>query len=311
MGSSKRVEKIYFEIQEAWLEQWGKQQIRDSKNSFLFNVLQDDGGDQGKLEAFINFCEDTIFEMQHAAEISAGDTDSKVERALKQRDYFLQQTSAGEQITETFKSGYHYGVNAASALRPENVKQAYKSISTKVKQMTWMQLVWAIIVLMFHFGKSLGYCAYLLLMTLFRFAYFLTTPDREEEGKEEVNDYYESIGAPPAIAAPPSDADLAAAGAYEPKIAEQNVGRSKGSILNMLARNFKPIEMTTLYLAFFINVILLFHRVDIKHVDAPEGAEGGDDDDDTTIETVFISGILIPYIDYELTGWVLAQVRCI
>ncbi|KHJ91273.1 EF hand [Oesophagostomum dentatum] len=28
MGSSKRVEKIYFEIQEAWLEQWGKQQIR-------------------------------------------------------------------------------------------------------------------------------------------------------------------------------------------------------------------------------------------------------------------------------------------
>lgn len=63
MGSSKRVEKIYFEIQESWLEQWSKQQIRDSKNAFLFNVLQDDGGDQGKLEAFINFCEDTIFEV--------------------------------------------------------------------------------------------------------------------------------------------------------------------------------------------------------------------------------------------------------
>lgn len=28
MGSSKRVEKIYFEIQESWLEQWSKQQIR-------------------------------------------------------------------------------------------------------------------------------------------------------------------------------------------------------------------------------------------------------------------------------------------
>lgn len=63
MGSSKRVEKIYFEIQESWLEQWSKQQIRDSKNAFLFNVLQDNGGDQGKLEAFINFCEDTIFEV--------------------------------------------------------------------------------------------------------------------------------------------------------------------------------------------------------------------------------------------------------
>lgn len=34
--------------------------------------------------------------MQHAAEISAGDAaDSKIERAKKQRDYFLQQTSAG------------------------------------------------------------------------------------------------------------------------------------------------------------------------------------------------------------------------
>lgn len=36
----------------------------------------------------------------------------------------------------------------------------------------------------------------------------------------------------------------------------------------MLARNFKTIEKTTLYLAFFINVILLFHRVDIKHTES-------------------------------------------
>ncbi|KIH60263.1 EF hand, partial [Ancylostoma duodenale] len=388
MGSSKRVEKIYFEIQESWLEQWGKQQIRDSKNSFLFNVLQDDGGDQGKLEAFINFCEDTIFEMQHAAEISSGDSDSKMERAMKQRDYFLQQSSTGDQISETFKSGYHYGVHAASALRPENVKQAFKSISGKVRQMTWMQLMWAIAVLLFHCGKALGYCAYLLLMTLFRFAYFLTTPDREEGEAEkgEMKDtlfrthhsplyghpilpefhhthigveafglaaeqlptgalhhdipqivteettteetaspttatshpptppgsvhkapsLYESIGAPAMVPAV-SEVDLTASGAYEPKIAEQNIGRSKGSILNMLARNFKTIEKTTLYLAFFINVILLFHRVDIKHTEAPEAAEA-EDDDDATLETVYITGMMLPYIDYEVTGWVLAQV---
>lgn len=35
----------------------------------------------------------------------------------------------------------------------------------------------------------------------------------------------------------------------------------------MLARNFKTIEKITLYLAFFINVILLFHRVDISHAE--------------------------------------------
>ncbi|VDM85230.1 unnamed protein product [Strongylus vulgaris] len=72
----------------------------------------------------------------------------------------------------------------------------------------------------------------------------------------------------------------------------------------MLARNFKPIEKTTLYLAFFINVILLFHRVDIRHADTSEVEE-----DDDTVETVYISGMMIPYIDYEITGWVLAQVN--
>lgn len=40
--------------------------------------------------------------------------------------------------------------------------------------------------------------------------------------------------------------------AYEPKIAEQMSLRSRGSLLNMLARNFKTIEKITLYLAFFI-----------------------------------------------------------
>ena len=28
MGTAKRVEKVYFEIQEDWIGQWGKQQIR-------------------------------------------------------------------------------------------------------------------------------------------------------------------------------------------------------------------------------------------------------------------------------------------
>ncbi|WKY11480.1 hypothetical protein Q1695_003218 [Nippostrongylus brasiliensis] len=385
MGSSKRVEKIYFEIQESWLEQWRKQQIRDSKNSFLFNVLQDDGGDQGKLEAFINFCEDTIFEMQHAAEISSGDTDSKVERAMKQRDYFLQQSSTREQISETFKSGYNYGLNAASALRPENLKQTLKNISGKVRQMTWMQLLWAIGLLIFHCAKTLGYCGYLFIMTLFRFAYYLTAPERHEEEEtkpiikephsgalyghpilpefhhshvgldafgvaadqlptqnnldvnapqvEEVNEttreeptpataiphlptpppsvqraasIYESIGAPVVMSASEVDPNALL---YEPKIAEQSASRTRGSIMNVLARNFKTIEKTTLYLAFFINVILLFHRVDIKHgePDVPEKVEVEDDDDITT-ETVFITGMTVPYVEYELTGWVLAQV---
>ncbi|GFU36155.1 ryanodine receptor [Trichonephila clavipes] len=32
-----------------------------------------EGGDKGKLESFVNFCEDAIFEIQHASSISMED----------------------------------------------------------------------------------------------------------------------------------------------------------------------------------------------------------------------------------------------
>ncbi|CAI5451931.1 unnamed protein product [Caenorhabditis angaria] len=386
MGSSKRVEKIYFEIQESWLEQWGKQQIRDSKNSFLFNVLQDDGGDQGKLEAFINFCEDTIFEMQHAAAISSGDSDTKMERAIKQRDYFLQQTST-EQLSETFKSGYNYGLSAASALSPQNISTTFKNVAGAVKQMTWTQLIYSIFLLFIRIGMTLGWGVYLLLMTIFRFTYFLTTSSEDEEAaakaeaaakEAEKHHHYSPPPMPefhhshvgvdvfgvgmnsenihtipdfeppprpdtpetvllddknapePSAASPPSPPTAASKapsiyesigapqmvqlqseaefqhGQYEPKIAESNSSKSRGSILNMLARNFKTIEKTTLYLAFFINVILLFHRVDITHVETTEVATEGEDEED--IESIFITGLEFPFLEYEITGWMLSQV---
>jgi hypothetical protein len=101
---------------------------------------------------------------------------------------------------------------------------------------------------------------------------------------------------------------------YEPKIAEQMALRSKGSVLNVLARNFKTIEKTTLYLAFFINVILLFHRVDIavnsnqSNVNAPDDDEDAGNGEDSVDEEIYISGMTIPYFSYEITGWIFAQV---
>ena len=63
--------------------------------------------------------------MQHAAEISSGEgSDSKLERAMRQRDYFLQQTTAGEHISNTLRAGYRYGEKAAEVLRPENVQKS-------------------------------------------------------------------------------------------------------------------------------------------------------------------------------------------
>lgn len=81
----------------------------------------------------------------------------------------------------------------------------------------------------------------------------------------------------------------------------------------MLARNFKSIEKITLYLAFFINVILLFHRVDIGGMRTSHDSEAteapGEEEDEEVDEAIYITGMTVPYFAYEITGWILAQVR--
>lgn len=66
MGSSKRIERVYFEIDESNIEQWEKPQIKESKRAFFYSIVTE-GGDKEKLQAFVDFCEDAIFEMQHAS----------------------------------------------------------------------------------------------------------------------------------------------------------------------------------------------------------------------------------------------------
>lgn len=68
-GRSGRIERVYFEIRQSHIDQWEKPQIKDSKRSFLHSVVNE-GGDKEKLESFVNFCEDTIYEMQHSQRIS-------------------------------------------------------------------------------------------------------------------------------------------------------------------------------------------------------------------------------------------------
>lgn len=69
MGASRKIERIYFEISEANRNQWEMPQVRESKRQFIFDVVNE-GGESEKMEMFVNFCEDTIFEMNIAASIS-------------------------------------------------------------------------------------------------------------------------------------------------------------------------------------------------------------------------------------------------
>lgn len=59
-------------------------------------------------------------------------------------------------------------------------------------------------------------------------------------------------------------------------------------------------------MAFFINVILLFHRVDLMV--SKDSKNGNEDDEIEEIEQIHITGMTLPYFSYEITGWFLAQV---
>ncbi|KAG7277444.1 hypothetical protein CRUP_016347 [Coryphaenoides rupestris] len=69
LGSGKRIERVYFEISGSSRAQWDKPQVKESKRQFIFDVVNE-GGEKEKMEMFVNFCEDTIFEMQLASQIS-------------------------------------------------------------------------------------------------------------------------------------------------------------------------------------------------------------------------------------------------
>lgn len=75
MGASRKIERIYFEISEANRNQWEMPQVRESKRQFIFDVVNE-GGESEKMEMFVNFCEDTIFEMNIAASISEPEGDA-------------------------------------------------------------------------------------------------------------------------------------------------------------------------------------------------------------------------------------------
>ncbi|XP_028295256.1 LOW QUALITY PROTEIN: ryanodine receptor 3 [Gouania willdenowi] len=97
MGSGKRIERVYFEISESSREQWEKPQVKESKRQFIFDVVNE-GGESEKMEMFVNFCEDTIFEMQLASKISEPDEVEQPEEEEEEEGHsLLDELSAEEE----------------------------------------------------------------------------------------------------------------------------------------------------------------------------------------------------------------------
>ncbi|NXC92830.1 RYR2 protein, partial [Certhia familiaris] len=162
MGSAKRIERVYFEISESSRTQWEKPQVKESKRQFIFDVVNE-GGEKEKMELFVNFCEDTIFEMQLAAQISESD--------LNERSANKEENEKDNPEDEDPRMGFFSLVTMKSALGAlkYNLMTLMKMLSVKslkkqmkkVKKMTMKDMVmalfssyWSILVGLLHFACS-------------------------------------------------------------------------------------------------------------------------------------------------------------
>ncbi|KAM6461143.1 ryanodine receptor 3 [Liasis olivaceus] len=162
MGSAKKIERVYFEISESSRTQWEKPQVKESKRQFIFDVVNE-GGEQEKMELFVNFCEDTIFEMQLASQISETDTIERIEEEEESEACYLREVGDDEKEEQSFESASAFAMacdavkkNAAAILkiiRLKNLRKQYR----KVRKMTFKELVkvsfsflWMLFIGFFH-----------------------------------------------------------------------------------------------------------------------------------------------------------------
>uniref|UniRef100_A0A8C4H2A4 Ryanodine receptor 3 n=1 Tax=Dicentrarchus labrax TaxID=13489 RepID=A0A8C4H2A4_DICLA len=136
MGSAKRIERVYFEISESSREQWEKPQVKESKRQFIFDVVNE-GGESEKMEMFVNFCEDTIFEMQLASQISEPDVVEQPEEEEEEDGHSILDELGGEEegalesasaFTTACRSVKKKISNARQKFSVKNVRKQFKKI---------------------------------------------------------------------------------------------------------------------------------------------------------------------------------------
>uniref|UniRef100_A0A8I3QCS0 Ryanodine receptor 3 n=1 Tax=Canis lupus familiaris TaxID=9615 RepID=A0A8I3QCS0_CANLF len=148
MGGAKKIERVYFEISESSRTQWEKPQVKESKRQFIFDVVNE-GGEQEKMELFVNFCEDTIFEMQLASQISESDSADRPEEEEEEDEdsSYMLEIEGEEEDSKSLESASAFAMACASVKRNvanflkkatlKNLRKQYR----KVKKMTVKELV--------------------------------------------------------------------------------------------------------------------------------------------------------------------------
>ncbi|XP_071378264.1 ryanodine receptor 3-like, partial [Centroberyx affinis] len=133
MGSAKRIERVYFEISESSREQWEKPQVKESKRQFIFDVVNE-GGESEKMEMFVNFCEDTIFEMQLASQISEPDVVERPEEEEEEDGHSILDELTSEEEDGTLESASAFTTACRSVKNKIASVRQMVSISSMRKQ---------------------------------------------------------------------------------------------------------------------------------------------------------------------------------
>ncbi|XP_073986803.1 ryanodine receptor isoform X3 [Rhodnius prolixus] len=213
MGSSKRIERVYFEIKESNIEQWEKPQIKESKRAFFYSIVTE-GGDKEKLEAFVNFCEDAIFEMTHASGLMAVDDGSGGSGGKQRKTSFSYIGDEDEERKSPIKRGWQAvkdGISCTiSMMSPSNIKAKIN----EMQQMTVLELLVSFFKLFFYGFYYTGYGFSLVLKYIGGIIFSLMSGPPVEDTVVEVKEE-EKPGAlrmiaalPPAEESPPSSADF-------------------------------------------------------------------------------------------------------
>jgi ryanodine receptor 2 len=178
MGSAGRIERVYFEITQSHIDQWEKPQIKDSKRAFLHECVNEEG-DKEKLDAFVNFCEDTIFEMQHATSISVEEQNFSFGQLLPGGGDSKMRKEGG--ITETIKNGFGQVKDAIcflfSCLSPSNIRNKYRllrSMTAKEVFLAFLKVNFNLVLLLFTF-------LFTVMWTLCRFIYNMMMSDKSAD----------------------------------------------------------------------------------------------------------------------------------
>ncbi|XP_060751069.1 ryanodine receptor 2 [Tachysurus vachellii] len=162
MGSAKRIERVYFEISESSRTQWEKPQVKESKRQFIFDVVNE-GGEKEKMELFVNFCEDTIFEMQLAAQMSdAGERSASKEENEREKPEEETPDMGFFSISTVCSALFALRYNVMLLMKVLSMKSLKKQLK-KAKKMTVKDLVttvaafcWSVLMGLLHFAFSVA-----------------------------------------------------------------------------------------------------------------------------------------------------------